>query len=344
MTAKAYIHIGTSKTGTTSIQRSMAQHAERLREEYSVNYPATATNHMVLGLPFLDGQKYLPIENHVLRRQATADQLTAAADRLLSGLARDASRYRTHVLSSEQLEFLNHDSVSRLKGFFDSIGLPVQIIVYVRHPAERLSPLMSQRVRSGRFSLRTFSVEDEVLPVLKTYVSVFGKDDVIIRRFGQRYWTNGRLIDDFTAAFHGTPIEGMTELRANESLSTPAVLIADRLFDIAPLTSGRRGDESWLYRIAGPKFLAPRALVEQAVAASCDCLDYLDTEFGIRFDDVDLSHFPESISTEFPPETLAALADLLNEQAKALSPIPKTWPPRRRTGLLARVWQRLARA
>ena len=59
-------------------------------------------------------------------------------------------------------------------------------------------------------------------------------------------------------------------------------------------------------------------MVEQAMAANRDGLDYLDREFGIRFDDVDLSQFPETISTEFPPEAIASLAEVLNEQSHAL--------------------------
>jgi hypothetical protein len=343
MESRAYIHIGTSKTGTTSIQRSMAQHAARLREQYSVNYPRVYGNHMVLGLPFLGGHFYQPIENHMLRHRATRDGLMARAEALLAGLTRDAQRYETHVLSAEQLEFLHPEPVGRIKAFFEGIGLPVSIIVYVRHPAERLSSLMAQRIRSGRFSLRTFEVTDDVLPVLKTFAGAFGKDNLIVRRFSPRHFVNGRLIDDFTATFHGTPIDGMTELRENESLSTPAVLIADRLFDIAPLTSGKRASEAWMHRIAGPKFVAPRALVEQAVAASRDLFEYLDTEFGIRFDEVDLSRFPESVSTEFPLEALLSLAELLNEQGNALQAIAEAPARRRLSSLVKRLFRRRAR-
>jgi hypothetical protein len=344
MASKAYIHIGTSKTGTTSIQRSMALHAARLRRDHSINYPDHWGNHMVLALPFLGGQHFLPVENHLLRGRATPQDLAAAADRLIGGLRREASLYRTHVLSSEQLHFLTDESVFRLKSFFDEIGLLTSIIVYVRHPAERISSLIAQRVRSGRFSLRTFEVEDDVLPLLQRYANIFGRSNMIVRRFGQRYWPNGRLIDDFTSTFNGTPLGEMTELRQNESLSAPAVMIADRLFDIAPLPSGKRGDEFWLHQIAGPKFLAPRAIVERAMEASSDCLAYLDREFGIQFHEVDLTQFPETLSTDFPPETLASLASLLNEHSKIVSPANRGPISQKRPRFFRRLYRHLAKA
>jgi hypothetical protein len=316
MTGRAFIHIGTSKTGTTSIQRAMKQQGERLRREYSLNYPETSTNHVYIAGPFLEGGTFEPFENRILRRLATRETLTARSNRLVRDIERDAGRYRTHVLSSEQLEHLDEDAIRRVKGFFESLHLSVSIVVYIRHPAERISSLISQKVRSGRYSLETAPLDDRVLPVLKTYAGVFGKENMIVRRFGKQYWTNGSLIDDFTATVNGTPIEGMPDLRANESLSNAAVLIADQLFKIAPLVSGRRSDEGWMHAIAGPKFLAPRAMVERAVEESSECLAYLEKEFGIRFDDVDMSRFPETVSAEFTPEALASLAYLLNEQAR----------------------------
>jgi hypothetical protein len=41
-----FIHIGTDKTGTTSIQHAM--NADRLRQEYSINYPSIALSHWAI--------------------------------------------------------------------------------------------------------------------------------------------------------------------------------------------------------------------------------------------------------------------------------------------------------
>jgi hypothetical protein len=218
MASRAFIHIGTSKTGTTSIQRIMLREADRLRRDHSINYPPTKHNHMTLALPFLGDAPFQPVENHRLRGFA-GKRLRTRGQRLVDGLKRDASRYRTHVLSSEQLQVLDEDSVRRMADFFKRLGLATSIIVYVRHPAERISSLISQRLRSGLFALEDAAVYDDVLPMLQRYTRHFGRENIIVRTFDRKHWPNGRLIDDFMTTINGAPIEGMTELRENESLS-----------------------------------------------------------------------------------------------------------------------------
>jgi hypothetical protein len=314
-----FIHIGLTKTGTTSIQQTMFRNADRLREEFSINYPGFAPNHMLIALPLLRQKEFRPLDHRVLRGHGSKEQLLETGRRALEQFASDADRYPTHVISAEQFYLLHHDSALALRSFFAGLGLPTKVIVYVRHPAERLSSLVSQKLRGGHESLRSFRVEDTVTPVIRTYSEVFGKENMIIRRFGDRYFVNGDLIDDFVTAFHGKPIAGLTVMRLNPSLSAPAVLLADQLFEIAPLVSGARGNERYLNRIAGPKFLASRAMVQAAVEAHRDCLAYLDTEFGIQFDDVDLSAFPEAVCREFSADALASIASILNEQSLTIA-------------------------
>jgi hypothetical protein len=310
-----FLHVGCSKTGTTSIQHAMADNAGRLRDEYAINYPGNVRNHWSIALPFLDGERYIPMENHALRENLTNERALQRARNILADVGGNAARYRTQVLSAEQLAHLGAETLRGMKSFFDRLGLPVKIIVYVRHPAERISSLISQKIRAGRWNLATFAIVDGVTSTLRTYADVFGRENMIVRRFGSQYFTNGDLLDDFTSNFNGTPIPGMGGARLRESLSLPALLIADRLFEIAPLTSRARGKEKYLDVIAGPKFLAPRALVEKAIEVHRPCLEFLEAEYGITFDDVDLSRFPETISHEFSGETLASLAAILNDQA-----------------------------
>jgi hypothetical protein len=317
------LHVGCTKTGTTSIQHAMFDNAQRLRAEYSINYAANIRNHWSIVLPFLNGERYVPMENHTLRQRMSPERAMQIARKVLGDVSDNAARYKTHIMSAEQLATVSADTLQRLKSFFGSVGLTVKIIVYVRHPAERVSSLISQNIRSGRWSLASFENVDGVTPTLRTYASVFGRENMIVRRFGQQYFTNGDLIDDFIGNFHEGLIPGLIKKRMRESLSLPALLIADQLFAIAPLVSGRRASENYLDAIAGPKYLAPRAWVEEAIKVHRPCLEFLEAEYGLTFDDVDLSRFPEGISREFSNQTLASLASLLNDQASTITRL--TW-------------------
>jgi hypothetical protein len=296
----------------------MAENAGRLRHDHAINYPGNVKNHWSIALPFLNGERYLPMDNHLIRERLTPDRALRRAKSILVEVGESAARYPTQVLSAEQLAHLSAETLKRMKAFFDGRGLQTKIIVYVRHPAERISSLISQKIRAGRWSLATFAIVDGVTSTIRTYADVFGKENMIVRRFGTQYFVNGELLDDFTASFYGSPIPGIGGPKLRESLSLPALLIADRLFEIAPLTSGARGKENYLGAIAGPKFLAPRSLVEQAVEVHRPGLEFLEAEYGIKFDDVDLSRFPETISREFSDETLSSLAAILNEQAATI--------------------------
>ncbi len=70
--------------------------------------------------------------------------------------------------------------------------------------------------------------------------------------------------------------------------------------------------------------------------ANRECLAYLAAEYGIAFDDVDLSQFPETLTAEFSPETIASLAAIINEQSFALDEVRRS-----RGGKLAKTVNKL---
>jgi hypothetical protein len=309
-----YIHIGTSKTGTTSIQHAMKQNARRLRSEFSINYPAGMVNHWPIFLPFVDHNTYIPLRNHILMGLGTKETFIAKAERLHRHLKRDARRYKTHVVSSEQALIKDRVGIAKLKQFFDDLGLDSKIIVYVRHPAERITSHLSQQIRGGSTNIASFKNVDVLTPAIRAYAEIFGKDNMIVRRFDRRDFVNGDLIDDFTSIINGTPIAGLNAERLNESLSVPAIMLAEKLFETYSQETGARAPTGYLNRLPGPKFIAPRARVEETLKVYRDYTHYLENEFGIFFDDVDLSRFPETLHWEFTEEALAAVADIINEQ------------------------------
>lgn len=309
-----FLHIGLIKTGTTSIQTAMHEHAARLRRQRSVYYPTFRLNHWPVALLFVDPETFRPMRNYLWRGLGTVEDVRRYTRRFVREFDRKALRYDTQVLSAEQFEQMPAAAVEKFAGFFRQRGLAPKVIVYVRHPAERLSSLMSQRLRGGHDSLATFKPEDDVTPTLRAYAAAFGKENIIIRRFGETYFTGGDLLTDFMAAIGQAPLAGVTTPRLNASVSLPAVLLADRLFETAPLSSGRRGSDQYFHDIPGPKFLAPRPLVDEVMELYRPCLAYLQAEFGVEFDPVDLSRFPPTIDREMPPAAWASIAGLLNEQ------------------------------
>lgn len=316
---KLFMHVGCSKTGTTSIQHTMHRNADFLRREYAINYPQPRRNHWRFALPFLKQDAYSLRDVAVMSGQATLAELEAEGRAFLAEFSAECGRYETNVLSSEAFLGLSSETLDGIASFCADRGFATKIIVYVRHPAERISSQINQKVRVGAGALAAPEpAEDIIKPGIERYVAAFGRENVIVRRFGRQYFHNGSLLDDFATVIHGGLIPFPEVESQNPSLSTPAILIANELNALGPWFSKERASSLFLSDIAGPKFKAPRAIVETAVKVHEPSLRYLAEEFDIHFDEVDLSQFPEEISHEFPPETIASLARILNAQALSI--------------------------
>lgn len=316
-----FLHVGFPKTGTTSIQRTLFFHSKALRDDHSVNYPDFQSNHWPIALPFYSNQEPLSLHQNAVRGgKGTEAQYQRASQKFWNEFQSSHDRYEHHILSSEGFCSLNSASAAGLRRRLELLGLSVKVVIYVRHPAEHFSSRIAQNIVSGSRRL------NNLLDVPNVYeqefyraVEVYGRDDLIVRRFGKQYFLLGDLIADFLGSTIGKVIPDIEPKIHNEGLSLPATLILDRLNGISPRFTKGRAPIHYLKKIDGPKFLAPRDAVEAYVEKNRSFMAYLDKEFGIRFDEVDMTKFPETLSCQLSEETLSSLADLLNSQAKRLS-------------------------
>ena len=306
-----FFHIGHHKTGTSSIQATMHLNAALLRDRYSINYQTFTNNHWPFAIPFLSGETFSGYG------EARSDPARIAeAERAVETLRRDARKYRTHIVSAEDFFYLTRPTLEKLNRFFRENGLDPKIVAYIRHPAELASSQLNQSIIMGKGRLGEFNFGTNFAKTcIETYVSVFGKDALVIRRFGEPYFAGGSLIDDFLSVVHPEKITLPSVIFRNESLSAPALRLIDALNRIGPRGSSLRGEHHYLRKVAGPKFKATRDFVDAFARAQQGSLDYLAKEFDIHFRDVDLAQFPERESREFSDETVASLAAVLNAQS-----------------------------
>jgi hypothetical protein len=315
-----FFHIGHHKTGTSSIQATMYRNAALLRDRYSINYQTFTNNHWPFAIPFLSGETFS--EYGTAR---TDPGRIAEAEQAVETLRRDAKKYRTHIVSAEDFFYLTRPTLEKLSRFFRENGLEAKIVAYIRHPAELASSQLNQSIIMGKATLGEFSFGTNFAKTcIENYVSVFGKDALTIRRFGEPYFTGGGLIEDFLSVVHPEEkIELPAVVFRNESLTAPALRLIDALNRIGPRGSSLRGEHHYLRKVAGPKFKATRDFVEAFARAQQGSLDYLAKEFDIRFRDVDLTQFPERASHEFSDETVASLAAILNAQSLRIARLSK---------------------
>jgi hypothetical protein len=221
------------------------------------------------------------------------------------------------IVSSEQLPMLEASSLEAFRAFLTDLGFIPKIVACLRHPLERLSSQVSQRVGGGHDSLDTFRWSDDVVPTLTLFSKFFGRENMIVRRFDPRDFSDGDLVADFMAAIGHRPLEGVSSPRLNERLSVPAMAVADQLFEIAPLASKRRANDRYLVRIEGPPFVASRSLAPLVLTLSAASTEFLKREYEIRFEPADLSRFPDH-GPAVAADAAATLAAVLDGQSRMI--------------------------
>ena len=198
------LHIGTHKTGTTSIQRFLDQQRDRLA---------------MLGVAFYRG-RYLA-SNHVELHSATIraerptpfklDRGLLVDDAYRSGVHADVSAFLDQcrvgraVFSAEGLSYLRHpDELDRLRGLFQ--GRDVKIVVYLRDPEEyqrsHLAEFARRRIRggivTGDFSdLSPGSWLLDYRARLKPFRRTFGSENVHVVDYDVEVMRDGSVIPSF---------------------------------------------------------------------------------------------------------------------------------------------------
>jgi len=200
-----YLHIGTQKTGTTTLHAVGRDNRTALAAR-GILYPAAPgpLNHVGLTL-FATGS----IGNRELMRDAdlrTPEDLTAyqaaLPDRLRAEIA--ASGCPAVWLSNEHLSsrVRRPGQVARLADMLRALAPDVRVVAYLRHQPEYYLSTYSMMLKAGGSketpppeSDREFYYNYEKM--LNLWADAFGDKAIVVRVFERAAMTNGDVVDDF---------------------------------------------------------------------------------------------------------------------------------------------------
>jgi hypothetical protein len=217
--SRCIIHIGTHKTGSTSIQRSL-QGLDNDRFLYA--RLSNAANH---SLAIYSAFATIP-ERHHLHRFAGRDQtqVTRYIDRVFKNLDRsiEAARGRTLVISGEDISSLPKQDLQKLRDYFDARFGSVQIVGYVRPPAGFLTSSFQQRVKGTLDFFDLMRMYRKYRATFGKFDKVFGRARVQLWKFDPKTFPEGDVVRDFCNRLE-IALPRQEVLRLNESLSAQAI-------------------------------------------------------------------------------------------------------------------------
>lgn len=208
-----YLHIGSPKTGTTSIQHFCYDNREAL-EAKGYSYPK-------FSYPYSNKRSRLDFKRNALFLQAMFmdEEGVRHKDReeeiLKDGLARLQELFHKfdYIILSD--EGIWRAAAGRRKSIWKELreegekgGFTVKIIAYVRKQDELLESWWNQTVKHGisKSNVLTWEEYQEVYPkyinldyyaLLKAAADELGVENVVVRRFHRDFFKDGRLLDDF---------------------------------------------------------------------------------------------------------------------------------------------------
>lgn len=141
---KVYLHIGSNKTGTTSIQDNLYLNKQAL-EAQDVCYPGNARRHHLFyfaaGLP----RQHWPRQFNTLPASTLEKQINTFFD----ALQRDIDKpFSTYFLSTEYLFIHDDNAIRRLMRWLAKRFDHIEVVAFVRQPSQHYSSAQQQVIKA----------------------------------------------------------------------------------------------------------------------------------------------------------------------------------------------------
>ena len=235
---KAIIHIGTQKTGTTTIQSFLNLNRSALSSQGIRYEPFTPRNiaQMELGLAAIvrAGDTLEVMGKRHAMGVKGRDSQVAFVDRLEKRLRDGVAEWPEHTFlaSSEQIHAwcYNPPRIRALHAFLSGIFDSVRYVVYYRSQEEFMLSTYSENIRRGEMLTLDAHIDDMIGKMnfnrrVRMWTDAVGAENLTVRLFDPALMPNRDLLDDFCAQTGVDRAPLQTPPRKNESLSVEEIAL-----------------------------------------------------------------------------------------------------------------------
>ncbi|HEY3638406.1 MAG TPA: hypothetical protein VGK90_09665 [Rhizomicrobium sp.] len=315
MIAQCWLHIGTEKTGTTSIQNFLAANRTALRSQGFL-YPSAPgrVSHPALVAFSLDDNRIdgtrkarslsQPAQISAYRRKLTHELEDEVASSNVSKIILSSELLSSRIRSPAELE--------RIRSLCSQVAKQTKIIVYIRNQVDFLISRYTTVIQAGGWENFRPGVSPltDYKTLLDRWAGTFGRENLIVRRFEPADFANGDLLADFSATVGINAAQLSRVPRCNESLDTESLTFLRAINRHLPLsfkarTRAVRALAVYILqqRRGGTKFVVPEELADRLQVRFQALNERISTEyFGGRFQPL------------FSPPTLVGNPDALPDK------------------------------
>ncbi|MGM0988627.1 MAG: hypothetical protein ACQEXI_16830 [Pseudomonadota bacterium] len=220
--AKLLLHIGTGKTGSTTLQNVLYK-ANKKDILGGVLYPK------LLGKKHHNELCTLVMPHERVRRDIRSRYPVNGKDyldfvyQLQSQLSADISKNENVIISGEYFSGFNDDEVADFYRKLSGLGFSeVRVVVYYREPCSLYLSQVQQRVKASSKFQNPNRYFFDYLGILRRWSNCF--DDVLVRDFDRKNLHKGDLVQDFNLLMNDffesdIDLSQVSALSENESLS-----------------------------------------------------------------------------------------------------------------------------
>lgn len=294
---RCILHVGTPKTGTSSIQETLYFGLRDPRFHYFSGGEVSAARLLLTQYT----EREMPIYFWGARGRDAAfveRQMQSFRRKWEKCLQRVRGTGATLIMSGESCWRMLESELSRLQSDFESHGFRIQVVAYVRPWKGFLESVFQQQAKHhcifGKsdnwdiLSVARFPLDYQQR--IETLDRVFGRDQVLVRKFDPRNFPEGCVVHDFCDQL-GITLDAASIRRVNESLSMDAVrfLAAYGRYGNREGMKGmwRYWQHNWLVerlgRMSGPPLRLHSSLVESLLDGLLAQVPWLEERLGASF-------------------------------------------------------------
>jgi hypothetical protein len=201
------LHIGTMKTGSTTIQHLLSHNRDELAAQ-GVHYPQGPANHLLLAFMFTSNPGiYSNFGAAIWKGMEPAQRLARYNTQFQTEMSALPPSINRVIVSSEQFSqsVLKQEDMTRLRDYLRTLFDDITVVVYLRRQDAHFASLYAQRLRTGMgrkpsFDVLRRQVENyDYAEMLDNWAEVFGEDAMRPRVFSRDTDKSFDVVDDFLA-------------------------------------------------------------------------------------------------------------------------------------------------